>query len=242
MAKFATEITINCPYCTSESVIKWGKQKGNQRYRCKSCEKSFMDTGAVHGRRVPAEQIGAAIRLFYSGTSYKQIGENMADMFDMPEPSKQTIYAWVKEYTDVAIERMDDHKAETGGDWVADEMLVDVGGEQFWNWNVMDRETRYILASHLSPFRDAEAAEAVMRRAANAASKPPKSVTTDKLAHMRARSRRCFPKLSASGQRDFERRSTITCPSGCRGHSGSAQRHCAVLRVWKQDSDTLTVG
>ena len=193
MAEFTKTVTVNCPYCPSERVVKNGKRSGYQRYRCKSCEKSFMDTGAVHGRRVPAEQIGAAIRMFYSGMSYKQIGENMADMYDIPEPSKQTIYAWVKTYTDVATDRMDDYKAEVGDHWVADEMLVDVGGEQFWNWNVMDADTRYILASHLSPFRDAKAAEAVMLKASNAASKPPKSITTDKLRSYDSAVKKVFP-------------------------------------------------
>ena len=45
---------------------------------------------------------------------------------------------------------MKDHKAKTGGRWVADEMQVDVGGKKVWLWNVMDAETRYILASHLT--------------------------------------------------------------------------------------------
>ena len=147
MAKFTKTMTVNCPYCKSESVIKWGKQKGNQRYRCKGCDKSFTDTGAVGGRRVPAEQIGAAVRMFYSGMSYKQIGENMADMYDIPEPSKQTIYAWVRDYTDKASDAMDSYKAKTGQHWVADESSVDVGGEQMWIWNIMDEESRYILAS-----------------------------------------------------------------------------------------------
>ena len=52
------------------------------------------------GRRVSAEQMGMAVRMFYSGMSYKQIGETVADAFDIPEPSKSTIYEWVKEYTD----------------------------------------------------------------------------------------------------------------------------------------------
>ena len=76
---------------------------------------------------------------------------------------------------------MKDHKAKTGGDWVADEMQVDVGGKKVWLWNVMDSETRYILASHLTPRRDAHAARVVLRKAALAADKPPKTITTDKL-------------------------------------------------------------
>ena len=193
MAKVIYVKEVNCPYCASPRVVKNGKRSGTQRFVCRGCEKSFTDTGKVHGHKRSADQIGAAIRLFYSGTSYKQIGENMADMYDIPEPSKQTIYAWVKTYTDTAVEAMDDHKAHTGGHWVADEMLVDVGGEKFWNWNVMDRETRYILASHLSPYRDAKAASAVMRKAANAASEPPESITTDKLRSYNSAVKKVFP-------------------------------------------------
>lgn len=193
MAKITYVKEVNCPYCASERVVKNGKRSGTQRFMCRACEKSFTDTGKVHGHKRSADQIGAAIRLFYSGTSYKQIAENMADMYDIPEPSKQTIYAWVRDYTDAAMGAMDDYKAHTGGHWVANEMLVDVGGEKFWNWNVMDRETRYILASHLTPFRDVKAAEAVMRKAANAASEPPESITTDKLRSYNRAVKKVFP-------------------------------------------------
>ena len=62
-------------------------------------------------------------------------------------------------------------------------MAVTVNGykDTLWLWNVMDGETRYILASHLTPRRDASAARVVMRKAALAADGPPKTVTTDKL-------------------------------------------------------------
>ena len=41
MAEFVkTEtVTVNCPYCGNSHVVKNGKQKGKQRYRCKGCAK-----------------------------------------------------------------------------------------------------------------------------------------------------------------------------------------------------------
>ena len=33
-------------------------------------------------------------------------------------------------------------------------MMLDVGGDKYWNWNVMDHDTRYLLASYLSSERD----------------------------------------------------------------------------------------
>ena len=54
--------------------------------------KTFTDTGKLHGHRFTADQIGAAIRQFYAGTSYKQIAEDMEERYDIPEPSKAAIY------------------------------------------------------------------------------------------------------------------------------------------------------
>ena len=183
MAEFTETVTktVNCPYCPSSKISKYGTQQGQQRYQCQGCGKTFTATGKLHGHRFTSDQIGAAIRQFYSGTSYKQIAEYLEEVHDLPEPSKRTVYSWVKQYTDAALDKMGEHQAETSGMWVADEMQVTVGGEKYWNWNVMDKGTRYLLASHLSKERDARAARAVFKKALTAADEPPKSVTTDKL-------------------------------------------------------------
>ena len=183
MAEFTETITktINCPRCGSDRVVKVGQRSGYQRYKCRSCAKWFRANGKAEGRRMDAELMGSAIRDFYTGKSYKQIAEGLKDEYDIPEPSKATVYEWVRDYTDQAVDEMKDHKATTGGDWVADELQVDVGGNKAWLWNVMDSETRYVLATHLTPRRDAQAARVVLRKAALAADKPPKTITTDRL-------------------------------------------------------------
>ena len=182
MAKYTqtTSISISCPICRSERVVKMGKRNGYQRYLCRDCRKSFQDSGNIPGGRFPPEQMGAAVSMFYSGMSYKQIAENMEDMFDIDEPSTRAIYEWVRKYTNAGIEEMADHPVHTSRHWVADEMVVWVGGKKYWNWNVMDSETRYILASYLSKNRDTRAATAVMRKAAAASAEPPKTIKTDK--------------------------------------------------------------
>ena len=35
---------FECPHCTSEYINRFGKVNGRQRYRCKACRKTFMDT------------------------------------------------------------------------------------------------------------------------------------------------------------------------------------------------------
>ena len=184
MAAFTSITTyiVNCPDCAADQVIKIGKQSGEQRYQCKACKKKFRAGGKAEGRKMDAELMGSAIRDYYTGKSYKQIAEGLEEEYDLlKEPSKATIYEWVRDYTDKALKQMDGHKAKAGRHWVADEMQVDVGGNKVWLWNVMDSKTRYILASHLTPRRDAQAARVVLRKAALAADGPPKSITTDKL-------------------------------------------------------------
>ena len=184
MAEFTetTTKTVNCPSCDADHVVKMGVRNGQQRYLCRGCKKKFRANGKAQGRKMDAELMGSAIRDFYTGKSYKQIAEGLKEEYDLEkEPSKATIYEWVRDYTDKAMGQMNDHKARTGGHWVADEMQVDVGGQKMWLWNVMDAKTRYILASHLTPRRDANAARVVLRKAALAADGPPKTITSDKL-------------------------------------------------------------
>lgn len=80
-----------------------------------------------------------------------------------------------------ALAKMEKYKAHTGDEWVVDEMMVKVGGEKYWNWNVMNSDTRYILASYLSKQSDARAAKAVLRKAAGNAANQPKTIKTDRL-------------------------------------------------------------
>lgn len=182
-AKFTTSKTFSlaCPKCDSGHIIKVGKLRGIQRYQCRACNKKFHTSPNTPGRRFPPEQVGAAVRDFYTGKSYKQIAEGMADEYDIPEPSKRAIYSWVKDFTKKALREMENHKAEVGTEWVVDEMVVTVGGEKYWNWNVMDKKTRYVLASYLSKRRGAREARVVLKKAAANAANGPKVIRTDRL-------------------------------------------------------------
>ena len=183
MAEYQTAITysVACPVCQSTDVKRDGKQSGEQRYRCKPCQKKFRASGKAPGRKMDSELMGSAIRDYYSGKSYKQIAEGLAKEYDIPEPSKATIYEWVRDYTDTAVKQMEGVEIHPGDHWVADEMSVDVGGRKAWLWNVMDGETRYILATHLTRDRDAQAAKTVLRKALATSGAPPKDFYSDKL-------------------------------------------------------------
>ena len=187
-------VSVHCPYCQGDSVVKNGTRAGKQIFLCRGCKKQFRDTDATNGHKVPAEQIGAAIEMYYRGMSYKQIAEAMERMFDRGEPSKATIYEWVQEYTGRASEQLEGQKPEVGDEWVADEIAVDIDDWQMWVWNIMDTKTRYVLAANVSRYRGQKDAAKMLEKAKAEAGKDPKTIKTDKLRSYGPAIKKVFPK------------------------------------------------
>ena len=183
MAEFTQVITqtVNCPACGNERVVKIGKQNHQQRYLCRTCKKKFRANGKAPGRTQPTDVIGGAIRDYYMGMSYKQVAEGLKHRYDIPQPSKRTIYQWVTDFTAHASKTLKPLRAITSGHWLVDEMMVKVGGKNRWLWNVMDSKTRYALVAHLSKDRSARTAEIVLRKALAAAVNQPKTIKSDGL-------------------------------------------------------------
>ena len=173
---------MECPHCQSSESVKHGVlPNGRQRYRCRACNRAYTDNGALPGRRVPPEIVGAALSSFFEGMSYRDIRRHIQSLHGISlEPS--TIYRWVLEYTDRGHKIIEGVKAFTGGSkWVVDETMIKVVGGNIWVWNVMDARSRFILATHLSKHRNAHEASIVMRKAKDKAATLPKWIKTDKL-------------------------------------------------------------
>ncbi len=162
-------------------IIKYGTYKGKQIYLNKDTGIRFTDNGALPGRKVGPEHVGAALAMFYSGLSLAQVRRQVGQIFDDPS-STGSIYEWVVDYTRLAKDALKGHRPVLGDTWVADEMVLKIGGKKYWNWNVMDAKTRFILAMYLSPTRSIRDARVVFSRAAQVAGGPPKRIITDRLA------------------------------------------------------------
>lgn len=80
----------------------------------------------------------------------------------------------VKEYVDSML-------PQTSELWHTDEMTVKVAGDYKWLWNVMDHETRFLLASQISQKRRVEDAREVFQNAKDVAKADPKIMVTDGL-------------------------------------------------------------
>ncbi len=172
---------MNCKYCQSERVIKFGKYKDTQYYYCQSCKRKFKDDDTLFHMKVPAEYVSSALDMYYRGLSFKDISEHLDTQHEY-KPPKSVVYQWVDKYTQKAVDHFRGIKPPKLGDrWIADETVLDIDGHNVWFWDIIDDETRFLIASRVSLSRTSQDAQLLMESAFERAGKAPKEVVTDKL-------------------------------------------------------------
>ena len=143
-------------------------------------------------RHATAHQKGAAVDMYFDGVSYRKTAQNMKQYFGR-ETGPTSIYRWVRELTAKADAALKPMKVRTGDVWVADEVVVNVGGQKYWLFNVMDSDSRFLLAAYLSPERTTRAAATALALARERAAEPPEQLKTDGLPSYRRAMRHAFP-------------------------------------------------
>jgi putative transposase len=132
--------------------------------------------------RLPTEQIATALHDYYDGgSSVRAIGRHVLTETGSV-PSTATIYEWIQKYTQYLTDSIKDYHPKVGSIWIADETAVKIAGQNVWLWDLIDADTRFLLASRLSTSRTTRDAQILIDRAIKLAGKEPKVVLTDKLA------------------------------------------------------------
>jgi len=171
---------VACKYCGSRNVIRYGSFRGVQRFFCKDCQRKWADNDALPQMQTPVEQVGAAIGMYYEGQSLNSIRRLLTQIYGS-YPSDSTVYRWVTRFTKKALAEAEGYTPKAGDTWVADETVLRIDGGNLWFWDIIDSDTRFLLASHVSRTRTAKDAQNLMELAAARAGKTPKVVLTDKL-------------------------------------------------------------
>lgn len=172
---------MQCKYCNSSNVVKFGTFEGIQRYWCKDCKRKFTEVDNLPKMKTPQKVIASALSCYFGGMPLDAIQTHLNQEYGL-YMSEAGIYNWIIRFSKEAIEKARDFRPVVGSVWVADETMIDVAGEKVWFWDIIDIKSRYLLASHISKTRTIEDALALMQKAAITAGKPPRRVITDKLA------------------------------------------------------------
>jgi len=175
---FTKPLQIVCKYCQSKDIMKIGTRNGVQYYICRKCKRRFTAKDTPFGMRTPIEQIGASLNMFYDGLSLSDISRHLDETYNNPvDPS--TVYRWLIRYTNKAIDELEKLKPIVSDTWVVDETVVKVGGRNVWFLDIIDEDTRFLLASYLSRHRGILDVATVMHRAWKRTDNAPRFIISD---------------------------------------------------------------
>jgi putative transposase len=184
-----------CKYCKSNHVIKYGTEHGTQYYLCRDCNHKFTRTDTIPQMQNSTKDIADALNMYYEGMSLNEIRRNFIQQ-DENYISKISAYNWVQRFTDLAVKEANKQIPKVGDTWIADETFIRIDKSKArvenpysksrsakWIvfWDIIDADTRFLLASHCATTRGIKDAQILMEKASKKAGKIPKVVVTDKL-------------------------------------------------------------
>ena len=223
-----------CESCQSADVFRWGKRHNKSgtisRYRCRSCGGTFTGRDGFQKRRADPEVIARALDLYFRGVSFRQVRDHLAEAYGL-SLSPMTVYRWVTHYSRLAAEWMDSQGAKVGERWHVDETVVSVDGDKHFVWNLMDSETRFLIATHVSRTRTMAHTRAPFRKAKAVTATIPKEIRSDGM-----------PAYPEAIKKEFGRYRRSTDPPGSLKNQGSKAMwspHKVVPSIRAEESNNI---
>jgi transposase-like protein len=169
-----------CKYCDSESVVKNGHVHEKQFYLCKNCGHKFVGPESYPKMRTKGRVIATAIDLYFEGLSVRKVQVQLSKILDV-KVSQVAIWKWIVKYSDLAshfVEKLTPHLV---GVYHVDETAIKCKGVQKWFWEIIDEQTKFLVASHLSGSRTTEDAIRLFEKSVKIAKRKPISIYCDGL-------------------------------------------------------------
>jgi transposase-like protein/DNA-directed RNA polymerase subunit M/transcription elongation factor TFIIS len=187
-----------CLVCGSNHINKWGwryrKDGGRvQRFKCISCGHRWNARNlGFENMRANPHAITVALDLYFKGVSLRKIVDHLKQ-FERVNVSYVAVYKWIQKYVALMKKYVDDFKPELSKVYHADEVKVNVRGEWVYLWNLMDGDTRFLLASHVSRGRTVTDARQAFQKAKQTGKTEPSFILTDGLPSYIEAARQEFP-------------------------------------------------
>lgn len=174
------KLMATCKFCSSQKLVKYGKRGTVQYYLCRSCGHTFAGNNTIPRMRFAPEHIAASLHMFYDGFSIDTIRKRLRVNYDV-YPSDSTVYKWIVRFTDIASKLVENLSAQVGDLWIVGETVLKLNeGKDIWLWDIMDDETRFLLASSMPVNRTIHNSKKIMSKAVKAAGHTPKKINLDK--------------------------------------------------------------
>jgi len=179
------EKEIICEKCNGKNIKKDGVRETKnrskvQRYKCKDCSYRFSIDDGFWKMKNQENKITSCMNMYYAGMSLRKIQEHL-QMFAPKNSHYSTIYRWIVKYANMIGTLINNIQIKSGKELMSDEMEYHRLGEQNWFVDVMDTETRFVVASDYMKSRTIENLTKVLKKGKLATGEQIKIVTTDGL-------------------------------------------------------------
>jgi transposase-like protein len=168
-------------YCNKTDIVKDGTRKTaiglKQRWRCNDCRKRFV-VEPLRKIKGNTDCVIMSMDMYMKGMSYRNIADSIKQFFGL-EVTHVTIMNWVNTYMKKVNTYVNTLQPKVSDTWHADEQFIKAKGKQEYVWNVLDSDTRFLLASNESPTRNYNDARETFQQAKEIAGKKAQLVITD---------------------------------------------------------------
>jgi putative transposase len=164
---------IKCKFCRSAEVVRNGRRENNTQYwLCTNCGHGFIDNSALPGMKYSMDAVTSAVNQYFTGVPIGDICRYIENQTHNL-PSYSTIYSWIRRISDTAHMVTKKYKPEVSDIWIADETILSLKGKKYWLIDLIDTETRFLLAVKLSHNRNKNDVNDLLEQAQNLTGKSP---------------------------------------------------------------------
>jgi len=164
--------------------VKNGSVRGRKFYKCKNCNRRFIgEKDLPLAKKGDLQIIATAIDMFFEGLSTRKIQRQLENIYGR-KISNVTIWTWIIKYSKLAGELLAELIPKLSEKWQVDETTIpcrEGKGLLKWFWQIIDEETRWMVATHISEERDAKEATKLFKKALELAKSKPSVLITDGL-------------------------------------------------------------
>ena len=172
----------SCPYCNSKHTVGWSKrvtENGTkQRYRCRNCQKTFIEEKDFERYKGNGKITTAILDLYFKGLSLRQIQDHLKQFYDL-SLDHSNILRRIQKYSTIINDYVKTLKPELKEIWHHDEMKIQAGGKWKWLWNIMDEETKFLITTQVSAKARVRDTRNFFKSARDTAQKEPEFLITD---------------------------------------------------------------
>ncbi len=174
---------LRCCFCYSAEIIKKGFKKTHferkQRYECKTCKKKFVND-PIKRTKGNGKIVTLCMDLYFKGLSLRDISDTIFRFYGL-KLHHETVRRWIMKFTELINNYVNTLQPKLSETWHTDEQMVKVKGKWEWNWNVLDADTRFLIATNLTKSRYIKDARKVFQKTKTIAKESPDRIITDGL-------------------------------------------------------------